>query len=111
MPTALTVQTDMSSFTFEVPDQTGNTFDNSTGNVYLHVQNIFQTSTSLNMTIYEQRTCNFGHAQTNMAIIVGAGHNKIHGPFDILRFNDSSRIVTVTYTGWSDALRVAAVRG
>ena len=101
----------MGSFTFEVPDQTGNTFDNSTGNVYLHVQNIFQTSTSLNMTIYEQRTCNFGHAQTNMAIIVGAGHNKIHGPFDILHFNDSSRIVTVTYTGWSDALRVAAVRG
>ena len=111
MPTALTLQTDMSSFAFEIPDQTGNTFDNSTGNVYLHVQNIFFTSTSMNMTIHEQRTCNFGHALTNIEITVGAGHNKIYGPFDLLRFNNSSRIVTVTYTGWSDALRVAAVRG
>lgn len=111
MPTALTLQTDMSSFAFAIPDQTGNTFDNSTGNVYLHVQNIFQTSSSMDMTIYEQRTCNFGHAQTNIEIHVGSGHNKIYGPFDLLRFNNPSRIVTVTYTGWSDALRVAAVMG
>ena len=111
MPTALTLQTDMSSFAFEIPDQTGNTFDNSTGNVYLHVQNTFSPAGTLTINIQEQRTCNFGHAQTNMQIYVGAGHNKIHGPFDLLRFNNPSRIVTVTYTGWSSSYRVAAVMG
>jgi len=108
MPTALTVQTDMSSFTLVAADATGNTFDNSTGNVYLHVVN--GDSSSVVVTVAEQRTCNFGHPTTDDTFTVDAGAYRILGPFDLLRFNNTSRAVSVTYSS-ATSLTVAAVRG
>ena len=108
MPTALTLQTDMSSFTLAAADATGNTFDNSTGEVYLHVAN--GDSSSMVVTVAEQRTCNFGHATTDATHTVNAGATRILGPFDLLRFNNSSRLVSVTYSS-ATSLTVAAVRG
>lgn len=109
MPTALTVQTDMSNFTTTQASSTGNTFDNSTGQVYLHVVN-FSSSDSRTVTIAEQRTCNFGHATQDETFTVEADSTRILGPFDILRFNNSSREVTVTYST-AFGVEVAAVRG
>ena len=108
MPTALTVQTDMSNFTWSVADATGNTFDNSTGNVYLHVTN--GHGSSMVVTVAEQRTCNFGHPTTDYTYTVPAASYRILGPFDLLRFNNTSRAVSVTYSS-ATSLTVAAVRG
>jgi hypothetical protein len=108
MPTQLTLQTDMSSFTLSAADATGNTFDNSTGDVYMHAVNGDSSSTVV--TVAEQRTCNFGHATTNDTYTIGAGATRILGPFDLLRFNNSSRLVSVTYSSVT-SLTVAAVRG
>ena len=108
MATQLTVQTDMSSFTYTAADATGNTFDNSTGDVYLHVVN--GDASSMVVTVAEQRTCNFGHATTDATYPVDASATRILGPFDVLRFNNSSRLVSVTYSS-ATSLTVAAVRG
>ena len=108
MPTALTVQTDISNFTPVAAEATGNTFDNSTGNVYLHLVNNDATS-SVVVTVAEQRTCNFGHPTTDYTFTVPAGAYRILGPFDLLRFNNTSRAVSVTYSSATN-LVVAAVR-
>jgi hypothetical protein len=108
MATQLTVQTDMSSFTYTAADATGNTFDNSTGDVYFHIIN--GSGSSIVVTVSEERTCNFGHATTDAEYTVNALAIRILGPFDVLRFNNSSRLVTVTYSSVT-SVTVAAVRG
>ena len=62
------------------------------------------------VTVAEQRTCNFGHPTTNDTYTVDAGASRILGPFDLLRFNNTSRAVSVTYSS-ATSLTVAAVRG
>ena len=108
MPTSLTVQTDMSSFTLAAADATGNTFDNSTGEVYLHAVN--GDSSSMVVTVAEQRTCNFGHATTNDTYTIDAGATRILGPFVLVRFKDAAGLGSVTYSS-ATSLTVAAVRG
>ena len=107
MPTELTVQTKLSNFTYTAPDVNGNTFDNSTGDVFLAVKS---TSTGTHaVTVAEHRTCNFGHSQGYEVNYIYAGETRIFGPFDILRFNNASREVSVTYTTVV-GIQVAAVR-
>jgi hypothetical protein len=111
MATQLTVQTDISDFTYTAADATGNTFDNSTGDVYFFVFNA--GATPITATVAEQRTCNFGHATTDAQFTCGFGgfdFITVLGPFDVLRFNNSSRLVTVTYSSVTN-VTVAAVRG
>jgi hypothetical protein len=108
MATQLTVQTDMSSFTYTAADATGNTFDNSTGDVYFHVVN--GGVVPVVVSVSEERTCNFGHSTTNAEFTIATFEFRILGPFDVLRFNNSSRLVTVTYSSVT-SVTVAAVRG
>lgn len=111
MATQLTVQTDISDFDYTAADATGNTFDNSTGDVYLFIVNA--GASPITVTVAEQRTCNFGHAATDAEYTVsnaGMDAFKTLGPFDVLRFNNSSRLVSVTYSS-ATSVTVAAVRG
>lgn len=107
MATELTLQDDMADFTYSAADATGNTYDNSTGMVYLHVKN--EGGTMCIVTVTEQRTCSFGHQATNSANVVMGNTTKIFGPFDLMRFNDSSRKVNISYSQVAD-ISVAAVK-
>lgn len=111
MPTALTVQTDRNDFSYVAADATGNTFDNSAGDVLLYVfynGGLF-IPLSVTVTVAEQRTCNFGHPAVDLSQDVALNSLEILGPFDLLRFNNTSRLVSVTYSSVTN-LSVAAVR-
>jgi hypothetical protein len=109
MATLLTVQTDMAAPTFASCDNSGNSFDNSSGQVYFWVEN--GTGGSITVTVAEKRTCNFGHTAQDFVAIILDGATTAYGPFDLLRFNDSSRRVNVTYSNGPSSLKVAAVEG
>ena len=108
MATTLTVQTDMAAPTLAAADATGNNFDNGTGIVYLFVKNA--SGSAITVTFVEQRTCSFGHTTQNKDETVIDGVTAVLGPFDILRFNTSSKKVNVTYSS-ATSITVAAVAG
>ena len=108
MATTLTVQTDMASPTLAAADAAGNNFDNGSGVVYLFVKNA--SGSSITVTFAEQRTCNFGHTAQNYTATVEDATTSVLGPFDILRFNTSSKSVDVTYSSVT-SITVAAVAG
>ena len=108
MTTTLTVQTDMASPSFTAADSSGNTWDNSTGQVYLWVANA--SGGSITVTVAEVRTCSFGHAAQNFTASVADNVTTALGPFDIMRFNTSARKATATYSD-EQSITVAAVQG
>ena len=108
MATELTLQEDMASFSYSSADSSGNTFDNASGQVYLHVKN--DHTSPLTVTIHEQRTCSFGHAATNVTESISNGSAKILGPFDLQRFNDTKRKVNLTFPSGVTSLSIAAVK-
>ena len=108
MATQLTVQADMASPTLVAADAAGNNFDNGSGVVYLFVKNA--SGGSIEVTIEEQRTCNFGHTAQNQTATVADATTAVLGPFDVLRFNTSSKSVNVTYDS-ATSVTVAAVQG
>ena len=110
MPTKLSLQTDMSDFSSVAADSTGNTFDNSTGQVYLHVIASWDADLSTTITIPETRTCSFGHAQGTETHALARGQRTILGPFDILKFNNAAREVSVSFSAVT-GIFVAAVKG
>lgn len=73
----------------------GDQFANS-GKEFLHVKN--GGGGAVTVTIDSQTNCNFGHDH-NIAVSVGAGEEWILGPFPKSRFNDSSGLVQITYSG------------
>ena len=107
MATELTLQEDVNNFTYSSADATGNTYDNSAGTAYLHVKN--ESGTMCIVTVTEQRTCSFGHQANNSTNVVMGNTTKILGPFDLMRFNDSSRKVNISFSGVTD-ISVAAVK-
>ena len=109
MPTLIATQTDLSSYTMQAFPASGLEFDNGSGRVFLIVSNA--SGGSVTLTVKEQRTCSFGHPATDQTITVADSVTKqIHGPFDLMRFNDSKKRVTVTISAASD-VTVAAVEG
>ena len=108
MATELTVQTDMASPSFTAADASGNTWDNSTGQVYLWVANA--SGSSVTITIAEVRTCSFSHAAQNFTASVADNVTTALGPFDITRFNNSARKATATYSD-ETSITVAVVQG
>lgn len=108
MATQLTVQADMAAPTLVAADASGNTFDNGSGQVFFWVSNA--SGGSVVVTFAEQRTCNFGHSAQNLTATVTNGSTAALGPFDVLRFNTSSKLVSVTYDS-ATSVTVAAVEG
>jgi hypothetical protein len=98
----------MASPSLTAADATGNTFDNSTGQVYFWVTN--GSGSSVTVTVAEQRTCSFGHSAQNFTAAVANGATTALGPFDMMRFNDASRLITATYSD-TTSVTVAAVKG
>jgi hypothetical protein len=108
MATQLTLQEDMAAPSFAAADAAGNTWDNSTGQVYLWVLN--QSGDSLTVTVSEVRTCSFGHTAQDFTASIGGGIKSALGPFDIMRFNSSDRKATATYSPTATGVTVAAVK-
>lgn len=109
MPDIIATQTDLSSYTMEAFPLSGIAFDNGSGRVFLIVSN--NSDGTATLTVKERRTCSFGHAATDETITVAQGSAKeIHGPFDLMRFNDSKKRVTVLIQA-SSGVTVAAVEG
>ena len=80
MATTLTVQTDMASPSLAAADATGNSWDNSTGQVFFWVANA--SGSSITVTASEIRTCSFGHTAQDFTATVAAGITAALGPFD-----------------------------
>ena len=106
MATELTLQTDMSSPVLASADASGNTWDNGSGQVYLWVKN--SSGSSITVTVQEQRTCNFGHTAQHFTATIADSATSALGPFDIMRFNNSSLKATATYSD-ATSITVAAV--
>jgi hypothetical protein len=98
----------MASPSLAAADATGNTWDNSTGQVFLWVANA--SGSSITVTVAEERTCSFGHTAQNFTATVDGGETSALGPFDIMRFNGSGRKATATYSD-ATSITVAAVQG
>ena len=108
MPVNLTVQTNMASPTLTAASASGNSWDNSTGQVFFWVANA--SGSSITVTATETRTCSFGHAAQDFTATVADGATSALGPFDIMRFNDTNRKVTATCSSVT-SVTVAAVEG
>jgi hypothetical protein len=80
------------------------TFAND-GRTYLHVK---AGGTSVNITINSQTPCNQG-ADHDIVINGVVSSERIIGPFPPSRFNDSTGVVTVTYST-TTGVTAAAVR-
>lgn len=111
MATQLTVQTDMAAPTLAAADASGNTWNNGSGQVFLWVKNAIGTGAAVTVTVAEQRTCSFGHANVDFTASVADGTTAALGPFDIMRFNSSSLLATATYSPTDTGVTVAAVEG
>lgn len=83
----------------------GDSFPND-GKTVLHVKN--GGGGSITVTVDSQAQCSFGFDH-NEAVVVGAGADKILGPFPPKRWNDSNERVNVTYSGVT-SVTVAAIR-
>ncbi len=108
MATELTLQTDMASPSLAAADATVNTWNNSTGQVYLWAKNA--SGCSITVTVDAVRTCSLGHAAQNFTATVADTVTTALGPFDIMRFNSSARKATATYSD-ATSVTVAAVEG
>ena len=73
----------------------GDTFANG-GRAILHVKN--GGAGSINVTINSVKPCDQGFDH-DVVVAVPAAGERIIGPFDPARFNDSSGNVSVTYSG------------
>ncbi len=107
MAVNLTVQTNMASPTLTAASASGNSWDNSTGQVFFWVAN--GSGSSITVTVSEVRTCSFGHTAQDFTASVPSGFRVSLGPFDIMRFNDTNRKVTATCSDVS-SVTVAAVQ-
>lgn len=88
-PTDLTVNTVTlagKASALTAADTNGNTFTNS-GRTMLVVNN--GSAGSINVTITSQETCNQGSTH-DVTVAVGAGVEKLIGPFPIKRFNNET---------------------
>lgn len=77
----------------------GDSFAN-TGTEFLYVKN--GGGSPITVTIDSPGTCSFNvtaNAAHDQAVTVAAGAERIIGPFPTVRFNDSSNIVSVGYSG------------
>ena len=87
----------------------GDTFAN-TGAEYFYINNAGVGS--ITVTFDSPGTCSFNvtaNAAHDTVVSVGAGVAKIIGPFPKIRFNDTSDIVSVTYSGVT-SVTVAVLR-
>jgi hypothetical protein len=82
----------------------GDEFVNS-GRVFIHVKN--GSGGSIDITVDSQTPCNQG-VDHNAVVAVGAGAEKMIGPFPKDRFNDTAGKVQVTYSAFAD-LTIAAI--
>lgn len=75
----------------------GDTFANS-GKEFIHVKN--GSGSPITVTIAAQHACSFGvtNAAHDLTVTVGAGADKMIGPFDKDRFNDTDGLVHVGYS-------------
>jgi hypothetical protein len=80
--------------TFTAASAEGDVFTNN-GKTYIHVKN--DGASSIDVTIEAQRLCNFGELH-NEVVSVGAGSEKIIGPFNPLQFNDATGKVNISYS-------------
>lgn len=88
----------------------GDTFVN-TGREFIHVKNA--SGGALTVTISSgSNKCSFGiaNAAHDLAVSVGAGSDKMIGPFDKDRFNDTSGNVNLSYSGVT-SLSIAVLSG
>lgn len=83
----------------------GDSFVND-GRTVLHVKN--GDTVAHTVTIVSAKTCNQGF-QHNIQVTVGAGSDKMIGPFPTDRFNNDSGQVSVTYDGVT-SVTVAALQ-
>lgn len=83
----------------------GDTFGNQ-GNVCLFVQNGGEAT--IDLTFVAQNKCNQGHLH-DLKVSVEAGKEKVIGPFEPTRFNDTTSMVHVNYSA-VDSVKVAAIR-
>lgn len=83
--------------TYTAANGSGDTFVNR-GKDFLHVKN--GSGSSVTVTVACANPCSFGvtHAAHNLITVVGAGADRLIGPFDKSQYNDSSNLVTVTYS-------------
>lgn len=73
---------------------TGDDFVND-GRTFLHVKN--GGTVSIDVTVDSVVPCNQGFNH-DVIVSIAAGAEKMVGPFDVERFNDSDRKVKVTYS-------------
>ena len=107
MATEISVQDDMTSYTLTAASASGNSWDNSTGQVFLWVANF--SGGNVTVTVAETRTCSFGHTAQDFTGVVPNNFRLALGPFDIMRFNDSSRKATATFSD-TTSVTIAAVQ-
>lgn len=72
----------------------GDTFVNN-GKTILHIKN--GGGSSINVTITRAKTCSFGFSH-DVVVAVGAGSEKMIGPFPAEQFNNDSGLVAVAYS-------------
>lgn len=97
------------AFTPDSANGGGDSFDND-GKVFFYIKN--GGGAGITVTFDSPNTCNFNlsnNAAHDLAVSVGAGAEKMIGPFPVPRFNDVNNRVQVTYSGVS-SVTVAPIR-
>jgi hypothetical protein len=90
--------------TYVAATVSGDTVNNA-GNVALHYKNA--SGGAITVTIVTPNTVD-GLAVTDRAVAIPAGEERIIGPFQKAIYNDSTGVVSITYSGVTD-LTVAAL--
>lgn len=91
--------------TYASADSAGDKFTND-GKTQFHVKN--DGAASITATVDSPQKCSQGF-EHDVAVAVAAGAEKIIGPFDKSRFNDTSGFVVVTYSAVT-SVKVAALK-
>ena len=84
----------------------GDKVDNSSGQIELWVYN--QSASPITVTVAEGRTCDFGHAHQNDAVVINAGIMMVFRTYRAERWNDSLGMLSWTYSAVTNVL-VAAI--
>lgn len=93
----LTVQSvDLSGLTptFSACDSAGDTFKNKIGRAVLYFKN--GDTADKTVTVTSLKECSQGYIH-NVVVTVPTGGELVVGPFNVVRFNDTSQEVSITY--------------
>jgi len=94
--------------TFEACNVDGNYFLNSSAKFFIHVKNTNASQKTVHIDAPGQCSQGFNHDAD--VVIPATNGDKLIGPFDVSRFNDSSNYVQLTYTEGITDLTIALLK-